>query len=134
MRLISTIPALPVRNTEESASFFRDQLGFTVHFAEEDFAIVVRDDVEIHLWGATDETWRTRPDRPSRPVCSGAESFIAGTASCRIEVEEIETLYAEIQPRGILHPRAHLSTTHYGTCEFGVLDPDNNLVTFFERR
>src|SRR5438874_7000623 len=39
-----------------------------------------------------------------QPVRSGAESFIAGTASCRIEVEGVDDLFGELEPRGILHP------------------------------
>ncbi|RUQ32876.1 hypothetical protein ELQ35_01730 [Peribacillus cavernae] len=38
----------------------------------------------------------------SEPVISGAESFIAGTSSCRIEVEGVDELYRRIQPLGIL--------------------------------
>ena len=31
-----------------------------------------------------------------KPVCSGAESFIAGTASTRIEVQDVDALYEEL--------------------------------------
>lgn len=55
MRLSRAIPALPVRNTAQSAIFYQEQLGFTVRHQERGFAIVVHDDVEIHLWEASDE-------------------------------------------------------------------------------
>lgn len=131
MKLIQAIPALPVRDVARSAAFYREQLGFTVAHQEGGFAILLRDAVEIHLWEADDDTWRTRAG--ASPVVSGAESFIAGTASCRAQVVGVEALHAEIQPRGVLHPNAPLADQPWGTREFGVLDPDHNLITFFER-
>ncbi len=132
MKMLHATPALPVTEMERSIEFYRDKLGFTLRHQERGFAIFRRDAVEIHLWAATDEGWRTRGG--SLPVVSGAESFIAGTASCRMEVEGVNELYQALQPLAILHPNAQISDTGYGTREFGVTDPDNNLVTFFERR
>jgi len=83
MQMQTAIPALPVRNVELSIPFYRDILGLTLRHHDRGFAIFQRDMVEIHLWQADDESWRTRT--ASEPVCSGAESFIAGTASCRME-------------------------------------------------
>lgn len=98
-----TIPALPVRSVSAAAAFYRERLGFTVLHEDRGFAIVVRDAAEIHLWGASDETWSTRDDRETNPVCSGAESFIAGTASCRVAVEGIDELYDELGASDVLH-------------------------------
>jgi hypothetical protein len=39
----------------------------------------------------------------SSPIVSGTESFIAGTASSRIEVDDVDKLYHQIQQEGILH-------------------------------
>jgi catechol 2,3-dioxygenase-like lactoylglutathione lyase family enzyme len=132
MKMLHAIPALPVRDMERSVEFYRDKLGFTSVHKENGFAILSRDAVEIHLWAATDEDWRRRDN--SRPVVSGAESFIAGTASCRVEVEGVDELHEKLRPLGILHPNAPLRDEWYGDREFGVLDPDHNLVTFFERK
>ncbi len=131
MKMLYAIPGLPVSDMERSAAFFRDKLGFTLVFQKEGFAKLRRDAVEIHLWGATDEDWRTRDG--SSPVISGAESFIAGTGGCRIGLEGVDDLYQVLQPLGILRPNGQLEDMPWGTREFGVLDPDNNLVTFFER-
>ena len=98
------------------------------------FAIVVRDDAEIHLWGASDEGWRGRGDVATRPVCSGAESFIAGTASCRVAVEGVDELYAELRASDVLHsPSTVVEDTDYGTREFPALDCDGNLISFYTR-
>ena len=130
MKLLRSIPALPVRDMARSVEFYRDKLGFTLMHQESEFAIFRRDAVEIHLWAASDETWRTRPG--PNPVVSGAESFIAGTASCRVEVEGVDELHQVLQPLGILHGNAPLRDQPWGSREFGVVDPDNNLITFFQ--
>lgn len=129
--MVSAIPSLPVSDIERGVTFYRDTLGFTVGYRDDEFAIVNRDDVEIHLWAATDEDWHTEDE--SSPVVSGAESFIAGTASCRVGVEAVDELHAWLHPHGIIHPNAPLRDTEYGTREFTVLDPDHNAIAFFER-
>ena len=120
-----------VRNVEKSILFYRDVLGLMLRHQDHGFAIFYRDAVEVHLWQADDESWQTRTTR--EPVRSGAESFIAGTASCRIEVLGIDDLYVLLHPFGVIHPNGQISNQPWGTREFGVTDPDNNLVTFFER-
>ena len=131
MKMARTIPALPVKDIGRSVEFYRDKLGFTLVHQEAEFAIVRRDAAEIHLWAAVDEAWRTRGGGSS-PVVSGAESFIAGTASCRVEVEGVDELYQEVNKQGILEANAQPRDQWWGAREFHVKDPDNNLVTFFE--
>jgi len=130
--MLHAIPALPVNDMGRGVEFYRDKLGFTLRHGEDGFAIFQRDAVELHLWAATDESWRTRS--VASPVVSGAESFIAGTASCRVGVEGVEELHRALHPLGILHPKGQICDTPWGTREFGVLDPDNNLITFFENK
>jgi hypothetical protein len=60
--------------------------------------------VEIHLWASNDESWKDFGERISaQPIVSGAESFLAGTASCRIEVNGINELYEEYKKQGVLY-------------------------------
>lgn len=131
MRLHAAIPALPVQDIARSLGFYRDQLGLAVRHQEPGFAIVARDTLEIHLWEANDDAWRTRPG--GLGVQSGAESFLAGTASCRIGVTGLDALYHQLQPQGVVHPNAPLMIRPWGDREFGVCDPDGNLLTFVER-
>lgn len=134
MQLLASIPALPATDIARSVAFYRDHLGMPTVHQEDGFAIVERDGVRLHLWTANDERWRERPAGGGvSPVISGAESFLAGTPSCRFEVRGIDALYATVRDRRILHPRAHLTDQPWGDRDFGVLDPDGNLVTFFER-
>jgi catechol 2,3-dioxygenase-like lactoylglutathione lyase family enzyme len=128
-----TIPALPVRDVGAAVAHYRDRFGFQVAHEEADFAVLVRDEAAVHLWGAGDEEWRSREDLTARPISSGAESFLAGTASCRIEVDDVDALFAELEPQGILHDvsRDGVGRTDFGTREFATVDLDGNLLTFF---
>jgi catechol 2,3-dioxygenase-like lactoylglutathione lyase family enzyme len=128
-----TIPALPVRDAAAAVGFYRDRLGFEVLHHDGGFAVLGRDEAVVHLWEAGDQSWQQR-DSLERPVRSGAESFIAGTASCRIRVLGIDELYEELRASDVLHPVARdgVSDTDYGAREVAALDLDGNLVVFFE--
>jgi catechol 2,3-dioxygenase-like lactoylglutathione lyase family enzyme len=133
--LTQTIPALPVHDAARAVDFYRDRLNFRVLHHDGGFAVLARDDAVIHLWEASDETWRER-DTLERPVRSGAESFIAGTASCRIVVDDVDALYDEYRASDVLHPvsKKGVDDTDFGTREFATLDLDGNLLTFFRWR
>lgn len=103
---MSTIPALPVQHIGTAVAFYRDRLGFADGYQDDGFAILTRDDVVVHLWAASDDGWQHRST--AGPVVSGAESFLAGTASCRIEVEGIDDLFEEYRASGVLYARAPL--------------------------
>jgi catechol 2,3-dioxygenase-like lactoylglutathione lyase family enzyme len=130
--LDQTIPALPVRDAAAAVAFYRDRLGFEVLHHDGGFAVMCRDEAVLHLWEASDESWRTR-DSSEPPVRSGAESFIAGTASCRIRVEGVDELYEELRGKDVLHrvSREGVSDTDFGSREFATVDLDGNLLTFF---
>ena len=132
--LTRTIPALPVGDVLAASAFYRERLGFEPVHEEPAFAILVRDDAMLHLWGATDGSWRDRADLAGRPVRSGAESFLAGTGSCRIEAADVDALWDELHRAGVLHPTARggVAATDHGTREVHALDDDGNLLTFFQ--
>src|SRR3954451_6226955 len=119
----SPTPSQPSANVERAKQFYTGVLGFDVVASDEGFALVRRDGATISIWGATDESWRQKLDT-GKPVCSGAESFIAGTASCSIEVSGVDELYEQCNGREIVHPNGHIGNTEWGTREFAVLDPD----------
>ena len=135
MKLSQTIPALPVRHAGTAVDFYRDRLGFEVLHHDGGFAVLGRDEAVLHLWEAGDESWTER-DTIERPVRSGAESFIAGTASCRIVVEDVDELYEEMRRSDVLHPvsTGGVDETDFGTREFATLDLDGNLVTYIQWR
>lgn len=128
-----TIPALPVREMGAAVAIYVERFGFEVLHRDGGFAVLRRDEAVLHLWESGDEGWRSRADFAEKPVCSGAESFIAGTASTRIEVGDVDGLYAELAAAEVLHPvsRDGVSATDFGTREFATLDGDGNLLSFF---
>lgn len=113
---VSATPVLASLDIERSAKFFEDRLGFSrVHVDPGIYGVVTRGQVAIHFWACSDRR-------------------IAEATSCRIRVEGIDQLYARCLSEGIVHPNAPLQRKPWGTIEFGVLDPDGNLVTFHELR
>jgi catechol 2,3-dioxygenase-like lactoylglutathione lyase family enzyme len=134
MKMIKSIPAIPVRSIEQSVNFYSDRLGFFVSHQDDGFAILIRDDVEIHFWAASDNKWKGSAVALSKsPVISGAESFLAGTASCRIEVTGIDELFEEYKKEGVTYnPNTVIETKYWGTREFPALDHHRNLLTFYE--
>ncbi len=144
MRFVRSIPALPVQDIAVAAHFYQEQLGFTAVHQDPGFAIVRRDGVDIHLWAANDDEWRQRlqsvlegslqlEPETTRLVISGAESFLAGTASCRIEVRGIDELHADLRTKGVLYSDdTMVKAKSWGTREFPALDLYGNLITFFE--
>jgi hypothetical protein len=73
--------------------------------------------------------------RPRRlPGAHRAEDFLAGTASCRVLVDDVDGLYAELAaPASCIPPTGRPVDTDYGTREFATLDVDGNLITFYRR-
>ena len=127
------VPALPVRDVSAAVAHYGTAFGFRAVHESDDFAVLVRDEAVVNLWQAGDASWADRADLAARPVVSGAESFLAGTASCRIEVADVDALYAELRDAGVLHPtsRDGVTATDFGTREFATLDLDGNLLSFF---
>jgi catechol 2,3-dioxygenase-like lactoylglutathione lyase family enzyme len=130
---LRTTPALPSRDVRRSIEFYRDTLGFEVAHSDDGFAVLRRDAATINIWGATDEGWRESLNA-AKPVSSGAESFIAGTASCRIEITGVDDFYEHCEKHRIVHPNGQVADQDWGTREFAILDPDGNLVSFYEAR
>lgn len=108
MGMSKVVPALPVRDIDTAVEIYVRAFGFTTRYTDPTFARLTRDDVEIHLWAADDDSWNTRSDPAAWPVCSGAETFLAGTASCRIAVDEINDLYAEMSARECSIPQTRV--------------------------
>lgn len=133
--MIKTIPTLPVNKIEKAVDFYQDRLGFQCGYKAEDYAILHRDNIELHLWAAFDKSWKWRSFFLFlKPIWSGAESFLAGTHSCRIEVEDIDELYGEYKSSGVLfNSKTVVEEMPWGSLEFSALDLHGNLLTFTER-
>ena len=120
-RFLAAVPALPVSDEARAVAFLENALGFVqLRHQGRGLGILRRDAVELHVWVADG----------SAP---GAERHLAGSASCRIQVSGIDALYRHCRQLGVVHPNAALTEQWWGSREFGVLDPDNNLITVYER-
>ena len=112
---IAATPVLASLDIQRSAEFFSSKLGFTkVHVVQGEYGIVSNGPVGIHFWACNDRR-------------------IAEATSCRVQVQGIEDLYTQCASHAIVHPNAPLASKPWGTKEFAILDPDGNLVTFYER-
>jgi lipid-binding SYLF domain-containing protein len=122
-----------VRDVPAAVAHYGTAFGFRAGHESDDFAVLVRDEAVVNLWQAGDASWADRADLAARPVVSGAESFLAGTASCRIEVADVDALFEELQAADVIHPASKdgVGTTDFGTREFATLDLDGNLLSFF---
>ncbi len=111
-----TFPALPARDIATAVAYFRDRFGFASGHVEDGFAVLERDAARVHLWAAGDRSWSEREDLRERPVRLGTESFLAGTARCRIETNDLDALYAEFAATNVLHPvsRDGITETDFG--------------------
>lgn len=134
MFLKQTIPTFPVHNIQESVRFYRSNLSFEEVYSDENYAVLKRNDAQLHLWKANDKRWKMGGFfLIQKPIRSGAESFLAGTHSCRIQVEGIAELYDELKTKNVLHKtERELKHTAWKTLEFHVVDLYGNLITFFE--
>jgi len=106
------VAVLPAADIQAAIAFYTD-LGFTVAFNMEDYAGVVRDGVEFHLF-----------------LC--AEKHIAEWTSCRVAVEGIDSLYDDYMATKVVHPNGPLTAKPWGTKEFAIIDPSGVCITFFE--
>ena len=141
VRLSTTTPALPCRDVAAAVEHYVARFGYTAIHQDDGFAVLTRDESRIHLWQSGDHGWRARPveDLQESPVRTGAETFLAGTASCRVEVDSLDSvdeLYAELSASAVLHPgdRGAPVDTDFGTREFATLDLDGNLIEFYRWR
>lgn len=103
---------------EVAIAFYEQKLGFTTIHREQDpprLAIVQRDTAIIYL-------------------CRNGYQAIGSPTSIRIQVNQIEQLYAEYQTKdqSIIHPEGHLEQKPWGPKEFIVHDPAGGCLTFFE--
>ncbi len=134
MKMNKSIPALPVLEIEKAVQFYQIKMGFSVLYKNNEFAKLFRDDVELHLWASADESWKSRDTSlPDFPISSGAESFLAGTASCRVEVQGIDELFEEYKSQGVIYSsETVVEEQPWGKREFPALDLYRNLLTFYE--
>jgi len=109
-------PTIRVADMRRALSFYEGSLGFRYTFKLEDdlhpeipYAIVERDDVEIHLQ---------------------LSAKAAGLSSCYVFLDEgADALYDEYQRAGVRITRT-IEDSNYGARDFTIADADGNTLTF----
>lgn len=120
-------PNLIVSNVEQSMTFYRDVLGFTIVTTVPDappyaFAIAMAGDVQV-FFNSIDAATEEYPAFRNQPV--------GGTLTLFFEVTDIEQRYAELAPKvRVVMP---LEKKWYGMTEFAFLDPDGWMITYAQR-
>lgn len=113
-QFVSATPLLASLDIGATLDFYASKLGFEILYSEQGvYGIVSQGGVQLHFWACSDRR-------------------IAEATACRVQVTDIELLYAHCKQHHIVHPRGALATQPWGNQEFGVLDPDGNLVTFYQ--
>ena len=104
-----SIPVLASLDIEQSAAFYRDQLGFRVE-RHGDYLLAKRDRMEIHFWLADD---RIHPEN----------------TSCYIRGGQVVALYKEFRARNV--PKlSEFLVRPWNMKEFYIHDPHGNLLRF----
>ena len=115
-QLTKAIPTLPTQEIHQAISFFTQMLGFTLIDLFEDphapYALLSRQDVEIHLWTCHDR-------------------HVVGNCGCYLHARGIEDIYQEFIDKGV-NILAPLKVKSYGMKEFAIADFDGNLLRIGE--
>jgi len=119
--LTAVHPVLMSRDVPVSVRFF-ERLGFRLDFLDDPqaprYAVVHRDDVELHLQWQGNEQWEGTRDRPTY----------------RFLLADVDGLFAEFQQDGAHFDMTPVRDTAWGTREFHVRDPDGNGLQFYRPR
>ena len=108
-QLRQMIPEFPLRDIAAGVAHYRDVLGFTVNYAQDDFGILNRDTVSIALI-----------PRPARHQ---------GIGSCYVYIQDADALHAELVAKGARVVDLPVSM-QWGLRQFRVLDLEGNQLTF----
>jgi hypothetical protein len=104
-------PILASLNEAQTLAFYTEKLGFTFCINKNGYLIFERDGINVHLFPCDDPA--------------------AGrNMGCYIYVTEIEQLYNEYKPLGIVHPKGDLKMMPWGLRQFAVVDNNNNIFYF----
>jgi len=105
-------PVLASLNIFRTVDFYQQKLGFDrVGWKDENYAILHRDHVTLHFWKCND---KIHPEN----------------TSCYLIVADVDGLYEELKPHGVIRPNGDLADQPWGMREFAILDADGNMIRF----
>jgi len=110
-RITRACPQLAAADIGAAAGWYRDKLGFEVRAVWPDYAIVARDEVELHF--------ATCQDRA-----------IAENTSAYLRVDDVDGMHAALENAHDGGRISEVADRAWGMREFYVWDPDGNLLRF----
>ncbi len=112
-------PKLPMRDKQLTKQYYIEKLGFENlgNSDYEGYLMLQKDSIQLHFFEFKD--------------LDPKENY----GQVYIRVSDIEELYQSFLDKQIaIHPNGSLESKPWGQKEFSILDPDNNLITFGEKR
>ena len=106
-------PEIPVPDLKKAIEYYRDKLGFELisELPSEDYAIVERDGIAIHLFRQAENQWRP--------------------AGVHIFTHQLEDLYRELHSRGAAICQ-EITRKPWGNRDFRAQDCAGNILKFTE--
>ncbi|MEP5610922.1 MAG: VOC family protein [Cyclobacteriaceae bacterium] len=112
---LGIVPVLPTNDIERDVEWYSKQTGFNLSSGDNMYAVLQRDNLEIHLqWHAGTE---------DDPLLDGSV--------VKIFVADVTPIFEEFLERGTV-PKDKLRKTSWGTYEFGFYDPSGNAIFFVQ--
>ena len=113
---LEIIPVLPSADIARDTAWYKKYAGFEIVFADQMYALLKREQLNIHLQWHADTT-----DDP-----------LLGGSVIRIFVKDIHPIFEEFVERGTVVKSKLILETAWGTNEFGFYDLNNNAIFIFE--
>jgi catechol 2,3-dioxygenase-like lactoylglutathione lyase family enzyme len=112
-RITQACPLFPAADVGRAAEWYRDKLGFeiVVLYPDHGYAIVRRDDIEIHFWPCDDPA-------------------IAKSTSAYFRLDDIEGVHGSMAKAMEGGKISGVADRAWRMREFYVWDPDGNLLKF----
>lgn len=103
------MPELPLSDVPAGVAYYRDVLGFSVNYAQDDIGVMDRDTTRVLLVART--------------------SRHSGIGSCYFYVHDVDALHSELVGKGA-HVQGEPVSQPWGLREFRVLDLEGNQLSF----
>jgi uncharacterized glyoxalase superfamily protein PhnB len=112
-RINKACPLFAAADVAKAAEWYRDKLGFRIVslYPDHGYAIVARDDIEIHFWTCND-----------RRVAENTSAYFRPDV-----VDGLSAAMAQAKEGGRISP---VENRAWGMREFYVWDPEGNLLKF----
>lgn len=113
-QFLAVHPVLPVRDVAESALYY-EKLGFSVFIVDSKYAVISRENVEMHLQWHDNAGFNEDVDQ----------------LMLRFYIRDLDALVEEFRLSGAMESSIEIRETPWGTREFAFYDPDGNGLTFY---